>query len=394
MSSALHFLLDQKAPHGFGRASLIQFLEPISKELSQLSTLEHIKKRRDPFDLPSFIRGFERIELGLEERVLNPAPANGQRARDIDLIVRFFSEVDSLSPEFVIALENKISDIATTDDQQLRQEYEFLRATLDADYSQQQGIRKVPIVFIYLTPNGLTDKARKQWDCLELPEVSSENCCDFKVCYAWRKGVPPELCSATCYEISKQLLVKEQQGIINPASSYASLFLRSLIKFIDNDFSAENQFQDWDQPRGDNVRQEISEGEFWGQWRERFPLSEELAKHVFEVIKEKFISVSGERNIQDVRVVPTKTRIGFFHANTRKIGIFFQNPTTNGRIHLGFKPAPLKDREAVLRELRDKYEGEGIAVEFSGADLTLTISVGVRRELLDQLLTRLVQELP
>ena len=98
MSSALHFLLNPKAPHGFHVTALSEFLSPIADQLKSLCDQKHVINPYRTFALGSFLRSFENIIVKLEEPVLNPNPQPGlKRRRDSDLVIEFLQYVVKLN---------------------------------------------------------------------------------------------------------------------------------------------------------------------------------------------------------------------------------------------------------------------------------------------------------
>lgn len=389
MSSALHFLLEPKSPHGLGLSSLAEFLAPISAELALLCSQGHLPNRVRAFDVRKFMGSFDRIEMTLEETVFNPVNGAAQRSRAIDLTIRCFN--GDVAPALVIALENKISAGSASDPRQLADEYAFLRAKLDADYPQEQGNgARIPIIFVYLTPETPSGASQAQWDALDLPAAPQAQHADFKVNYTWKPLIAHAVPAKSITTIAKSLLRKEQDGDISPASSHASLFLRSMIKFIDNDFTNESFDAELTEPV-DNAREILTEEEFWAGWQAIKAGSLAFARHLFNLVDADFAAWAQARGIVDTGVVFTKTRIGFFKGTERPIAILLQNPTTNARIAIECKPG----LDPVLMENLAAYtQQHRVDVRPKGANIELQIPIDMDHEALAQLLAMLVNQLP
>jgi len=268
MSSVLGFLFDPHAPHGYKTTPLAQFVGSfgeVAKSALFAAALRQIE------DIPLWISSFTRIDLKLEEIVRDSG--GSKKRKDLDLVVRFYKN-DQL--KLVILIENKINDGAAVGrPNQLNDEYNFLRKAIDDEVvvNGQTGAR-VPLIFIYLTPEKIDQPGMSasllQWRSLELPEKSSAEQLDFKLNYSWKmdRTVPEETSARGDMSVESLLLVildLERAAKINPASSHADLILRSLIKFIRNNFKAEDtDYDDW--TIRENGFQPNTNQEFWNKW--------------------------------------------------------------------------------------------------------------------------------
>ncbi len=383
MSSALHFLLNPKAPHGFGVTSLGEFLSPITYELEILCRQGHVINPYRIFELSSFLRSFDYVEFNLEEKVFNPKFAVGQKNHcDIDLVIKFFSDLDSNQPSFVIAIENKISEGAASEDQ-IIQEYQFLREKLDIDYPETEESSQVPVIFIYLTPKALGRKTNVAWSRLPLPTSPSKTEKDFKVHYSWQ-SIESNNC-ASIVDLATNLLKKEQSGGINPTSSYTSLFLRSMLNFIRNDFRTElRKYQEEiDKAPVVQMREEVTQEAFWLSWKNSKEESLSYAKELYNII-------SG-RLMECFNAVPkfSKTRVAFSVDNTRYCAMLLQGKTTKGRIEIHIRR---NESCPVTEELQNICETHGIEVSDVYSNIGLTVPITVSIGIVSTLMLELIQK--
>lgn len=291
MSSILNFLLDPVRAHGFGHASIARFLMPIRDKLNHLNgpndRMSLSKTSELEFD--RWVKRFSRIELTLEEDVYEPDEENkSPRKRVLDSVIRFYYANELC---WVLAIENKTSMASASEIEQLSEEYNFLRAITE---------NNVPIVFIFLTPTPVHNKSEIMFNNLTMKDG------DIKSNYVWKDTVNTP-CSIT--KIVKKILEDERSGIINPASSHADLFLRSMIKFIANDFRFETPLED--SIASDASMRLISEDEFWKMWKDNKNESYLFAKELFVLIKtslENYCKDSEFSQIYklDIRSVSTK----------------------------------------------------------------------------------------
>lgn len=399
MSSALHFLLDPSSPLGLGRSALTELLAPIASPVVGLCVPRR-GANQDPVDeLRQLVTSFERIELKLEETVFNPVKSGAANLREVDLTIRCFGGEDTPrldeagddAPSLVIALENKIFPGSAQGEgkaRQLADEYAFLHAKLQEEYAPSEATEvRIPIVFIYLTPGELTDPMLQQWSALELPQEPGEGR-DFKAHYTWKAGLAPAP-GAAIADIARALLAKEQEGAINPASSHASLFLRSLIKFINNDFGLERNARLWLKP-ANNARELVTPEMFWKKWAETRKGSHAFARALFECFQAEFARVQAGRG-DAVEVAPTLSRIGFFRGGDRPVAIMLQSPTTNRRVEVQVKQGA---DARLLEALRGFKEQHRVDYEASGPNVNLQIPVDIDPSQLQRLVHLLVAQLP
>lgn len=344
MSSILNFMLDPVRPHGYGCASLARFLMPIRHHLEHFSEGEKEGRQwpnSSEINLDKWVKRFVRIELTLEEDFFDDSEDPKPRKRILDSVIRFYDvEVVGSSVQerlsWVLAIENKIAMTSISDPEQLSDEYAFLRASVD------KINKKIPIVFVFLTPDPVNGASKESFDSLVMLRS------DFKVNYVWKEvqGIDASITS-----IARSLLNDERAGYINPASSHAELFLRSMIKFISNDFQIETAI---DQSNSYDYGMMLSsEQEFWNKWQTDKNGSYLLAKKIYELIKDSLGEFILEENLSDeyeLKYRPTATRLAFFFKPcesdidwnkkklpNRPVAIFFQGGTSNRRVQIQFE---------------------------------------------------------
>jgi hypothetical protein len=282
MSSVLGYLLSPDASHGFGKESLNLFLEPLADDIKALCNNQKLKLAGKIFHPQKLADQLGNVEIKFEEDVygLSVASSETTKKREIDLVIRFEGTADK--QKLIIAIENKISDGSSTDVHQLEEEYKFLREEID----EKEGWKDTPIIFVYLTPklaNSGSPQSKKLWDQLDfLPCKPDAQHRDFRVNYTWR-AENKESQDRSITQLALNLLEAEGRGRINPASSYASLMLKSLIKFIDNGFRIKEQVFG-DEP-ADNAMTLQEEEEFWNTWREKRESTSKLARDSFQVLR-------------------------------------------------------------------------------------------------------------
>jgi len=350
MSSILNFLLDPKRAHGFGHSSLSRFLRPIKDDLIRTLNNSNITTQASTeIDLDRWIKRFTKIELSLEEDVYENQDETKPRKRVLDSVIRFY-EGNDLS--WVLAIENKISMGSISDDKQLIEEYSFLR----------QSIKKnISIIFIFLTPNLISNSSQLPFDSLKLEGV------DKKFNYIWKdSGDNPR----SIIRIAQALLDDERSGRINPASSHADLFLRSMIKFISNDFQVETSIDEY--VSSDNAMSIITYKEFWKKWKKEKKGSYFFAKKISLIIRQslnQYCKESGlnDRYQLDYRANSTRL-VFFFHPldqdidlnkkklPNRPVAIFFGNTTSQKRIQLQFERADGLSLDGFRRKLNDEMK--------------------------------------
>lgn len=365
MSSVLGFLLSPEGAHGYKRSFLGCFLAPIQSNLERLDCWQNIKPRNRLPNIRQAINAFSRIQIELEENVTPPShlPAVGAAKprntgkRDIDLTIRLFLPNDQL--RLVIAIENKIRNTSGSDEMQLNDEYRLLRQKINVEAAEYDNAnaRHVPLIFIYLTDEKVsTSKSqllRKQWESLNLPVDNTIDQTDFKVNYYWKPDIDilahgNQDASITAFALL--ILGMEQRGEINPASSHSTLLLRSLIKFIDNDFGPDSEKYGAESGYSDMLEVEL--GDFWATWPERRIRAKNLATRIFYELGDA-IQINHAQSLQDAELGyayrPVKTRITIFlnevdnpaETDVRKLRnvlarIHMEGNTTNSALHLEF----------------------------------------------------------
>ena len=379
LSSALQFMLDPGASHGYGISAITEFLEPIGPQIISLfATSRSIASRK--VSLRSVMASFKHFSIDLEDTVFNPVRGEMQKLRKIDLTIQ--CQDDLKIPRLIIAIENKIVSSSAQDKRQLAEEYNFLRQRLNKDFPLQNNDQKIiPIIFIYLTPEELSGETLNQWDELKLSDCPIETVADFKAHYTWKPRDNSINLKGSVTLIARSLLQKELDGTISPASSYASLFLRSMINFIDNDFIPESR-GDPLQDTPDNAKEIISESQFWQAWHGSKAGSIALAKSLHERLV---------RSLMPDKIDFSLTRIGYFVKGKRQIALMFQPPTTNGRVTLQVKSG---NEDNSAHRLALEFEQNQIAFKSSGINIEVQIQNETDTSSLDKLVKNLVEQIP
>lgn len=239
MSSVLGFLLDPTAPHGFGREALITFLEPIEnyirEKLIDTGKLKPLANQKD--SLRILANRAQRIDIEFERKCFIEDSKSEKNFRLLDLVISFYN--DELKPNLIIAIENKIRPDAATDTNQLTEEYRSLKSETE----------DTPIIFIYITPEILLPPSGDLlWNnfSTNFPDWHESYKHDLYHTYAWRKkstDTTPEhlnaISTTTIQEFATNLLNKEYEAKINPASGHSTLLLKSMIRFIEQNFKRE-----------------------------------------------------------------------------------------------------------------------------------------------------------
>jgi PD-(D/E)XK nuclease superfamily len=321
MSSVLGFLLNPEKSHGLGRFPLALLMFPFAEALKTLPLDSCSLTDTSLAGVESFINRFSRLEVELERSVrrrqIGPKVMKGYR-RDIDLIIRFYDTDSRL--QLILAIENKIKASSATSVNQLAEEYEFLRSEIDSECAALNVGRfeSVPIAFMYLVPNISAIDADgpigSQWTNLDLPETPGEHGGDFKVSASWlpREQHPQD--GSSIVGLARALLEMENNGVINPASSYASLLLRSLINYVTRAFSTRPSQRDG--ATGQYEMQTISSREFWENWSNSKPDSFKTAAYINRLIEEFLKRSDIDARIRQaglvVKTQASKLRFTFF----------------------------------------------------------------------------------
>ena len=368
MSSVLGYLLSPDASHGFGKESLNLFLEPLADDIKALCNNQKLKLAGKIFHPQKLADQLGNVEIKFEEDVygLSVASSETTKKREIDLVIRFEGTADK--QKLIIAIENKISDGSSTDVHQLEEEYKFLREEID----EKEGWKDTPIIFVYLTPklaNSGSPQSKKLWDQLDfLPCKPDAQHRDFRVNYTWR-AENKESQDRSITQLALNLLEAEGRGRINPASSYASLMLKSLIKFIDNGFRIKEQVFG-DEP-ADNAMTLQEEEEFWNTWREKRESTSKLARDSFQVLRstlQRELGLSSKSEgefVVSIRASTTRMSLFFYDLqnpvnlkqkklSNRPVALFFKGMSTNSKIQVQFERRPWVTAKQFAEGLKDE----------------------------------------
>ncbi len=408
MSSVLGYLLSPDASHGFGKESLNLFLEPLADDIKALCNNQKLKLAGKSFHPQKLADQLGNVEIKFEEDVYGASVAFSEttRKREIDLVICFEGTADK--QKLIIAIENKISDGSSIDVHQLEEEYKFLREETD----EKEGWKDTPIIFVYLTPklaNSGSPQSKKLWDQLDfLPCKPNAQHRDFRVNYTWRKE-NEDLLEKSITQLALNLLEAEALGRINPASSYASLMLKSLIKFIDNGFRIKEQVFG-DEPV-DNGMTLQKEEEFWNAWREKRESTFKLARDSFQVLRstlQRQLDLSNKSEDEfSVSIRASTTRMSLFFddlqnpvnlkqkkLSNRPVALFFKGMSTNARIQVQFERRPWVTVKQFVEGLNDESLAKLIVQTEPqhSTHTTMLIDVGLPLEKLKPLLVAAATE--
>ena len=245
MSSVLGFIMDERGTHGYKREALGCFLDPIKEQLFRAISAQDSRRVNTSVDVRAFLGSLSRIGIEFElacksadSQGITAASSlgnkrRGDQQRKLDLVISFYvkdaTQRDQEKINLVVAIENKIRSESADDPEQLVDEYKYLRKKVP---------NSTPIIFIYLTPDPILED-EPLWKALsELPRQATDQIAS----YAWKGVINDNVGVVTCGSIRKiimELLRREREGEINPASSHADLLLRSMMRFIDNNFEPE-----------------------------------------------------------------------------------------------------------------------------------------------------------
>jgi len=408
MSSVLGYLLSPDASHGFGKESLNAFLEPLADEIHSLCDQQKLKLAGKIFHRKKLAEQLGTVEIEFEEDVygISPSKIEIEKRREIDLVIRFSGEAEK--QKLVIAIENKISDGSSNDCQQLVEEYIFLRSKVD----ETEGWKDTPIIFVFLTPS-LADsgapQSEKLWSQLaEGPFSPTAIHNDIKVNYTWRSQKDDPL-EKSITRLALNLLTAEGQGKINPTSSYSSLFLKSLLKFVDNGFRIkEPMFGDESTSNGMTLQEE---GTFWKSWYAKKPNTSTLAKEIFTILRstltEELLKSNKSDDALTICTRASTTRMSLFfddpqnpanlsrkRLRNRPVALFFKGMTSNSRIQVQFERRPWVTVKQFAEGLKDESLAKLIVQSEPqhSTHTTMLIDVGLTLEKIKPLLVAAASE--
>ncbi len=316
MSSVLGFLLDPMSSHGFGREALVTFLEPIEKEIKILINNNILNSLARPGDgVRVLVNKTQRIVVEFERPCATENPEAKKEKRILDLVVNLYDQDSKI--KLVIAIENKIKATSAVDKQQLIEEYSSLRNEVDDD---------VPIIFIYLTPEILINAEDDPlWRIFSdnFPQWKLKYQNDLYFSYAWRRKIAnnieantSEITQATIFKFANKLLDKERNAKINPASSYSDLLLRSMMRFVDQNFKCED-FKSEIDPSGIDYSASFlnSDEDFWEKINVKNVTREYFAKNIKEILVARLNKIAEEQGQLHILSYVTKNRYAFFVSN-------------------------------------------------------------------------------
>jgi hypothetical protein len=208
ISAMLVYLLDPSNDHGFGNRFL-------NKTVGQLGgqDLKNNQKLKKYLKNPSNYK----IEIQAEFPVDVKETKSKNSRRQIDIFLGFYEPQKSV-PEFVIAIENKISDDSLSDTNQVQDEILGLKKY----YDEKNPDTELHCILICPKNNKKVEKS--------LDGISGYN----NTCILWKEG------DASVVKILNDMLDSEAEGTIDPLSTETKYIVRSFIAFINNDFQSDD----------------------------------------------------------------------------------------------------------------------------------------------------------
>lgn len=319
MSSILGFILDPTASHGYGRSTITEFLRPLDRQLVNLINRGCFSSLTSKGDgIRELIGRAGAIEIELEETFIGLNDEKKEKARTLDLLIKIIDANGNI--KLIIAIENKIYKESSVDKRQLIEEYRYLRESIDLE---------IPIIFIYLTPKILTEsKEDKLWFELnsEFSQLVDKYTNDLIASYSWLnhsektitiQNNDPSTTIASISAIAGEILRQEQSGLIDPASSHSNLLIRSMMRFIENEFRP--KYFGNIKSRSDN-RMQVNENSeaFWTNWPLEKAGAKSFAQNIIDLIN-KVIHECQQDMSESVNLIFRSSRLryaGFVTRNT------------------------------------------------------------------------------
>jgi hypothetical protein len=268
LTSILAFLLDPQESHGFGTSFINEFLLPIEKDIINIINQQKIKCEDIALQLKDTHISFQ---IQTEQRF----NLSNIKQRILDIVVTLKDQ--SGNDLLIIGIENKINQASAVDPNQLTDELKQLLNSTDED---------TPLIFIYITPFPINIDNDVLWNNL----VSYSNTLKSKnhtiQNYSWGGyfDLNESQISKSLKKITYQLLEKERNAEINPASSHSELLLRSLIRYIDSNIAPSRRINSSER---DNLMEANQNSEdFWNKDWELKTKSMNYAKKCKDYINE------------------------------------------------------------------------------------------------------------
>jgi hypothetical protein len=207
ISAMLVYLLDPSNDHGFGNRFL-------NRTVGQLGCqdLKNNQKLKKYLENPS---DYE-IKIQAEFPVDVKETESGKSNRRIDILLEFYKRSnESESPEFAIAIENKIYRDSLSDPDQIRDEILGLKKNYENSDTELHCILISPA-------------------CPKVEESLNKIVNYNKVHLSWKER------EVSIVKILNEMLDEEAEGTIDPLSTETKYIVRSFIAFINNDFQSDD----------------------------------------------------------------------------------------------------------------------------------------------------------
>lgn len=320
LTSILAFLLDPQESHGFGTSFINEFLLPIESQVKKICDQQKFK--------------FEEISLQLKDSPIIYQVRTEERFRSINTNERIIDIVITLkdhngNDSLIIGIENKIRKESASDVNQLTDELKHLLNSKDED---------VPLIFIYITPFSVTETNKDSlWENLLLYSNSLLNANLAIANYSW--GYLTDLSdtkpSSSIKKITYQLLEKERNAEINPASSHSELLLRSLIRHIDTKISPSSKFKisDIDNLMETNLDSEYFWNKDWGNKNSSMIYAKKYKEYINIIINDFLLTKVLEKDYSKLYLINRSSRVRYIGYLSLSSFTDLDKRITKGRIY-------------------------------------------------------------
>ena len=217
ISAILAYLLDPSADHGIGYELVNQFIRVLCRHEDKQGILHTYLENYSDYD----------IVVRPEFRVDVAETGSNKTKRVIDIVLKFYKSDENTKNEntkkleFLVGIENKISDASLSD---LNQVYDEIYG-LHKNYNETKN-KSIQIFFILICPerNEKIDK-------------SFQNTQNFTKNYIlWKEKEGED----SIINMITTILKDESIGKIDPLSTEINYILRSFISFVNNNFQSKN----------------------------------------------------------------------------------------------------------------------------------------------------------
>jgi hypothetical protein len=303
ISAMLVYLLGPSNDHGFGNRFLNKTVGQLGCQ--DLKTNPKLKKYlKNPSDYE--------IKIPYEFLVDVEETKSGKSNRRIDILLEFYKDSNK-TPEFAIAIENKIDKNSLSDPDQIQDEILGLKKNYDENSDTE-------LHCILISPA-----------CPKVEESLNKIVNYNKVHLSWKES------EVSVVKILNEILDEEAKGAIDPLSTETKYIARSFIAFINNDFQS------------DDIKEEES--------RERTNYGKPIRKYLRDIYDEmdpdKEYSVE-ERKEELSRIIKEKSGKPL---NDKTRDYQFYMVTVNAPSRVGYKiRKPLDERFNLFYYSDDSWE--------------------------------------